>query len=144
MYQKGATLDMYHLLSNENGPLYESFMPISKDFNIIGLCETPDSWGKPGAVNVEKGIIAIIEGASDYETSRVALFPDMLIPELYPYRKVIESYSNNTRPDYDERYETENLACGMYLVGEGGTSGLVITVTLKNGTSVKYKFIAFE
>ena len=144
MYQKGATLAMYHLSSNENGPFYDSFVPPMKTVNIIGLCETPDSWGKPGTVNVEKGIIAIIEGASDYETSRVALFPDILIPELYPYRKVIESYSNNTRPDYDERYETENLACGMYLVGEGGTSGLVITVTLKNGTSVKYRFIAFE
>lgn len=142
MRRDGATPEEYGLTVNKD--IYYGFSTI-KEFNITGLCSTPYEWANnPDALKMTKGIIALIEGASDYPNSKVALFPEILIPELYPYRKVIESYSSNTAVDYDERYGVDEMACGIYLVNEENSLGLPIKVTKKDRTTVSYEFIAYE
>lgn len=74
----------------------------------------------PAPVNMntgtfEDGVLFVIENCYDtkiYRTGGLALFPEILINELYPVRKTIESYSNNNKiaePDPNVQY-----AAGVY------------------------------
>ena len=147
MRKNGAPTKIYGLdasCNDDMGSMY-SFLPKVMKCNIVGICTTPYDWADDEhKIKMNRGIIMLVEGANDYTHATVALFPEILIPELYPHRKVIESYSANTQVDYDERYETHNLACGLYMVDEEGSCGLPFKVTTKDGTEVRYVFSSYE
>lgn len=66
--------------------------------------------------NTKDGVLFVIENCYDkkiYNTGGLALFPEILIDELYPVRKTIESYSNTNKilePEPNIQY-----AAGIFL-----------------------------
>lgn len=67
----------------------------AKSYDVIALVVTAD---KLLSGEYKNGITAVIKNCYDtkYAECGSALFPDILIPELYDSRKVIEQYSNTT------------------------------------------------
>lgn len=67
----------------------------SKPAKVTGISLQPNMWNGAFKGNNGEGVHFILEGCKDVRSPGLALFPEVLISELHPVRKTIESYSGS-------------------------------------------------
>lgn len=119
-----------------------------EEFNLIdeNLVEVeavilhPEVMDEENINDINKGAVFIIKDCKDtLMKGGLALFPDVLIDELYPVRKVIESFSNNNKLEDIE--PNEQSAAGIMLMDD---YPIVLKVKTSNNTLELYTIDRLE
>jgi hypothetical protein len=100
---------------------------------VTALCLQPSMWGTAALFcHQGKGVLALIEGAKDYGTPGLGLFPEILKSELHSVRSTIEAHSRKSAIEG----RAEASACGLMTSGGGG---LTLRVVTRDGVRRIYK-----
>lgn len=108
--------------------------------DVVAVIPHPEAMNTEDVKDITVGAVFILKGCKDdVMNGGLGLFPEILIPELYPVRKVIESFSNNGKlEDIDIN---EQSAAGIMLP-EGYT--LIVEVKTSNNTLERYTIDRLE
>lgn len=100
----------------------------------------PEVMDEENTNGINKGAVFVIKDCKDtLMKGGLALFPDSLIDELYPVRKVIESFSNNNKLEDIE--PNEQSAAGIMVMDE---YPIVLKVKTSNNTLEMYTIDRLE
>lgn len=100
----------------------------------------PEVMDEENTNDINKGAVFVIKDCKDtLMKGGLALFPDSLIDELYPVRKVIESFSNNGKLEDIE--PNEQSAAGIMVMDE---YPIVLKVKTSNNTLEMYTIDRLE
>lgn len=132
----------YHNGSNAS----DWFEHTSTDRAVKGFSFLPDEFNSDKTVMryglPETGIVIIIEGCQEKNNPGLALFPEILLPELRPARRVIEEFSNKGK--LDPRLEgTEPLAGIHFNSNTMNNRQFTFNVTLDSGTIATYRVTSY-
>lgn len=133
-YDKMENRNPINIYCYRNGRSPESFnIRNTPTVEVIGIATAPRDIDVP-----EDELTAMIFILRDCRDTRLdggsALFPDDLIPELYPYRKVIENYSANKQ--ITDIGKDEQAAAG--LIVSGNDMKYLITIETVDNTLESY------
>jgi len=108
--------------------------------DVVAIIPHPEAMNTEDVKDITVGAVFILKGCKDdVMNGGLGLFPEILIPELYPVRKVIESFSNNGKlEDIDIN---EQSAAGIMLP-DGYT--LIVEVKTSNNTLESYTIDRLE
>jgi hypothetical protein len=74
-------------------------------YPVLGVIKAPHMWGEAKFANMAEQLVFLIKGARDLIIERgeagLALFPQLLMEDLYSISRTIEAYSNQTKPEGD-------------------------------------------
>ena len=131
MYQDAKTADFFNINARKA--------------HILGIVRYPNMWydtdqhtGTP-----RDGLMFIVNGAIDgnYGNSGLGMFPDSIKPELYPIRRTIEYYSQNTRM---ENNENPTAAVALYFpINRGSVFATRFGINI-NGQVYYYNITTFD